>query len=230
MKVPTLHSFLEECRAAKASDEIGLVVDQIEQKIGTMRADRSKMDGQLQEAIVAGRDPGKIHTAIAQLDQDLMTLEAARAGFSQKQADVRKLENERETETLVDRHVQERGALEAATRDFAAIMDKARMAGALVASLAKQHDRTAVELESRKQRPGKPASGIIRNTIGEVRRGDGVSEYGRRVDILLAEVLEMNPGQLMRARDTRRQRGRFGESSAFNDGAVEALLSQARGN
>jgi hypothetical protein len=40
--------------------------------------------------------------------------------------------------------------------------------------------------------------------MGEVRRGDGVSEYGRRVDITLAEVLEMIPGQLMRARDTRR--------------------------
>ena len=35
-------------------------------------------------------DGSQIHTAIAQLDQDLMTLEAAHAGFSQKQADVQK--------------------------------------------------------------------------------------------------------------------------------------------
>ena len=65
---------------------------QIESKTGTMPARRAKMEGQLQEAIVAGRDPGKVYTAIAQADQDLMTLEAARAGFSQKQAEVRKAE------------------------------------------------------------------------------------------------------------------------------------------
>jgi hypothetical protein len=51
-------------------------------------AGRAKLDGQLQETIVGARDPGRIYTAIAQLDQDVMTLEAARAGFSQKQADV----------------------------------------------------------------------------------------------------------------------------------------------
>ena len=80
----TLQAFLEECRAAGSSDEIGLVVDQIESKTGTMRAERAKMEGQLQEAIVAGRDPGKVYTAIAQADQDLMTLEAARARLRAK--------------------------------------------------------------------------------------------------------------------------------------------------
>jgi short subunit dehydrogenase-like uncharacterized protein len=60
--------------------------------MGATRAERAGMDGQLQEAIVAGRDSGKIRTVIAQLDQDLLTLEAARSGFSQKQDDVRKVE------------------------------------------------------------------------------------------------------------------------------------------
>jgi hypothetical protein len=226
MKATTLHSFLEDCRAATTSDEIGLVVDQIEQKIGTMRAERSKFDGQLQEAIVAGRDPGKIHTAIAQADQDLMTLEAALAGFGQKRADVRKVESEQETRILVDRHAQEGGALEAATRDFAAIMDKARMAGALVANLAKQHDRTGALLESRKQRPAKRASGIIRDTIGEVRRGDGVSEYGRRIDIGLAEVLSDNPSIMRRAQNMRR--GRVGETNQARDMATEGWMKLAR--
>jgi hypothetical protein len=45
-----------------------------------------------------------------------------------------------------------------------------------VAGLAKQHERTVGELEALGERRLSRASGIIRNTIGEVRRGDGVSE------------------------------------------------------
>lgn len=227
MKAVTLHSFLEDCRAAKTSDEIGLVVDQIETKIGAVQAERSKLDGQLGEAVVSGRDPGKIHTAMAQLDQDLTTLKAARAGFSQKQTDARKAEQERETQALADRHVQEGGALEAAARDFAAIIEKARLAGALIASLAKQHDRTGTLLESHKQRPGKPASGIIRDAIGEVRRGDGVTEYGRRIDIAFAEILADNPSIMRRAQILRR--GRVGETNQARDMATEGWMKLARG-
>ena len=105
MKAPTLHGFLEECRAANTSDEIGGAVEQIEQKIGTMRAERAGIEGQLQEAIVAGRDPGSTATAIAQLDQDLITLEAARAGgFSQKQEDARRLEDANAKNALLSKH------------------------------------------------------------------------------------------------------------------------------
>jgi hypothetical protein len=60
MKAATLHSFLEDCRAAKTSETIGAAVDQIETMIGAVRAERSKLDGQLGEAVVSGRDPGKI--------------------------------------------------------------------------------------------------------------------------------------------------------------------------
>jgi hypothetical protein len=49
------------------------------------------------------------------------------------------------------------------------------------------------ELEALGERRLSRASGIIRNTIGEVRRGDGVSEYGRRIDIGLEEVISDNP-------------------------------------
>jgi hypothetical protein len=227
MKAPNLHGFLEECRAANTSDEIGGMIDLIESRIATMRAARGGMEGQLQDVILAGRDPGKIHTAIAQLDQDLMTLEAAQAGFSQKQTDARKAEADRETQALADRHVQEGKALEAAARDFADIMEKARMAGSLMASVAKQHDRTTVELESRKQRPGKPASGIIRETIGEVRRGEGITEYGRRVDIALEGVLTDNPSHMRRAQILRR--GRFGESNQARDMATEGWMKLAKG-
>jgi hypothetical protein len=225
MKAPTLHSFLEDCRAAKTSDEIAIVVEQIEQKIGTMRADRSKMDGQLQEAIVAGRDPGKIHTVIAQLDQDLMTLEAARAGFSQKQADARKLEDANAKAALIDNHRRQSAELEAATKEFAAAMEKARVAGARVAGLAKQHERTVIELEALGERRLSRASAIIRNTIGEVRRGDGVSEYGRRIDIGLEEVLSDNPSILRRAQVLRR--GRVGETNLARDMATEGWMKLA---
>ena len=101
------------------------------------------------------------------------------------------------------------------------------MAGALVANLAKQHDRTGVELESRKQRPGKPAFGIIRDTIGEVRRGDGVSEYGRRIDIGLAEILSDNPSIMRRAQIMRR--GRVGETNQTRDMTTEGWMKLARG-
>ena len=51
-----------------------------------------------------------------------MTLEAARAGFSQKQADVRKEESERELEVLAP-VCREGGELEAEMKDSAAIME-----------------------------------------------------------------------------------------------------------
>ena len=44
---------------------------------------------------------------MAQLDQDLMTLEAARAGFSQKQVDVQKAEEAATRRALLDRHAVE---------------------------------------------------------------------------------------------------------------------------
>jgi hypothetical protein len=226
-KAPTLQTFLEECRAAKTSGEIGTVLDQIEHKIGAMRAERSRFDGQLQETIVAGRDPGKIHTAVAQLDQDLMTLQAALAGFSQKQAVVRKLEEGAETAALVNRSVSLGKDLAAATTLAAASIVNARAEFALVADLVKQLDRTNADLEARNHAVTARPSSIVRNAIGTVPICTGGTEYGRRVDISLSEILKMNPGQLMRARDTLRQRGRFNESNAFKDHAVEALLSQA---
>jgi hypothetical protein len=227
MKAPTLHSFLEECRAAKTSDEIGLVVDQIEQKISTMRADRSKFDGQLQEAIVGGRDPGKVHTAIAQLDQDLMTLEAARAGFSQKQADALKLEDANAKADLIGKHRQQSDDLEVVAKEFAATIEKARVAGARLAGLAKQHERTVGELEALGERRLSRASGIIRSAIGEVRRADGVSEYGRRIDIGLEQVLSDNPSIMRRAQIMRR--GRVGETNLARDLATEGWMKLARG-
>jgi hypothetical protein len=227
-KAPTLQSFLEDCRAAKTSGEIGTVLDQIEHKIGTMRAERSKFDGQLQEAIVAGRDPGKIHTSVAQLDQDLMTLQAALGGFSQRQADVSGAEDDADTAALVNKSVSLGRDLAAATTLAAASIVKARAEFSQVADLVKQLDRTNAQLEARNQAVTARPAGIVRSAIGPVPLCTGGTEYGRRVDVTLSEILKMNPGQLMRARDTRRQRGWFNESTEFKDVAVEAHLARAK--
>lgn len=228
MKATTLHSFLEECRAANTSEAIGAVVDQIETMIAASTGERAKLDGQLGEAVVAGRDPGKIHTAIAQLNQDVMTLEAARAGFSQKQADVRKLEEGATLDDLKRRYAASAAGLEADVKDAAAKVEAARVAFARVAEGAKQRGRMYDELEAAGARPRLPASAIIRTAIGEVRRGDGSTEYGRRVDIGFAEILEDNPSIMRRAQVMRR--GRVGESNLARDMATEGWMKLAGGS
>jgi hypothetical protein len=81
------------------------------------------------------------------------------------------------------------------------------------------------ELEALGERRLSRASGIIRNTIGEVRRGDGVSEYGRRIDIGLEEVISDNPSILRRAQVLRR--GRVGETNEARDMATEGWMKLA---
>jgi hypothetical protein len=48
------------------------------------------------------------------------------------------------------------------------------------------------------------------------------------VFILLSQILARNPASLMRARLSRRQSGRFGESFAAKDLATEAFMDQVR--
>jgi hypothetical protein len=78
------------------------------------------------------------------------------------------------------------------------------------------------ELEALGERRLSRASGIIRNTISEVRRGDGVSEYGRRIDIGREEVTSDNPSILRRAQVLRR--GRVGETNEARDMATEGWM------
>jgi len=82
-----------------------------------------------------------------------------------------------------------------------------------------------VQLEVLGERRLTKASGIIRAAIGEVRRGDGVSEYGRRIDIALEDVLSDNPSIMRRAQILRR--GRFGESNQARDMATEGWMKLA---
>ena len=61
---------------------------------------------------------------------------------------------------------------------------KMRAAIAKFAAIARDHDRVVIDLEARKQRPEPRAPGIVRGCVGEVRRPDGVTEYGRRAGTL----------------------------------------------
>ena len=231
MKATALQSFLDECRAADTSDAIGEVIDQIEQKIGTMHADRAKLDGQLQEVIVAGRDSARIYTAIAQLDQDVMTLEAARAGFSQKQADVRKREAEAAKRSLLDRHAAETQQVADQGKKLRAAADEFWRLAAEGEKLVRQHDRTVGELESLGERRLQRASAVLRDNIGPrpaPSSAMNLSEYGKQVFTLLSQILALNPANLMRARLSRRQGGRFGESFQAKDHATDAFMDQVR--
>jgi hypothetical protein len=61
---------------------------------------------------------------------------------------------------------------------------------------------------------------------GEVRRGDGTSEFGRRVDIAFAEILPDSPSIMRRAQVMRR--GCVGESNLERDMATEGWMKLAK--
>ena len=127
---------------------------------------------------------------------------------------------------MIDQREIEAQEVAAAAKEFAADVAKVRASGAKLAEATKRHDRTGTKLEARKVRPGLPASVIIRNTIGDVPRGDGVTEYGRRIDIALEGVLTDNPSIMRRAQILRR--GRFGESNQARDIATEGWMNLSR--
>lgn len=56
----------------------------------------------------------------------------------------------------------------------------------------------------------------------------GLSEYGKQMFALLGQILSLNPANLMRARLTRRQNGRLGESFQAKDHATEVYMEQVR--
>lgn len=231
MKAPPMDTFLDDCREAKTSDEIGGVVEQIEQRIATMRAARAGVEGQLQEAIVAGRDPGKIHTAIAQMDQDLMTLEAARGGFSQKQEDVRKVEVAATRQALLDRLAVEGQQVSEHGKKLRAATDEVWRLACEGEKAIRQHDRTVDQLEALGERRLQRASALLRQSIGERLAPSAIlnfSEYGKQVFTLLGQILSLNPANLLRARLSRRQAGRFGESFQAKDHATEAYMGQVK--
>jgi hypothetical protein len=227
MKANPINALLDECRAGKASDDHKRSVERIDQKILSLQDERAMFSVQLQETIADGSDAGKLHTVLAQINENLANLEAARAVFSRRQEEAAALEYDAETRALLDQREIEAQEVAAAAKEFAAHVAKARAGGAKLAEATKRHDRSGTKLEARKVRPGLPASAIIRNTIGEVPRGDGVTEYGRRLDIGFAEILADNPSIMRRAQILRR--GRVGETNQARDMATEGWMKLANG-
>jgi hypothetical protein len=201
-------------------------LNDIESKLREAEGERTALEAQLQQAIMAGRDTGKLHTSIDQLTHSLRDLQSAHDGYSRRREQLSKQEEAESKQALIVKHRQQSDDLEAATKEFAAAIEKARVVGSNVAGLARQHERTVGELEALGERRLSRASGIIRNTIGKVRRGDDVSEYGRRIDIGLEEVISDNPSILRRAQVLRR--GRVGETNEARDMATEGWMKLAR--
>lgn len=231
MKTAALNALLEECRGARTSDELSTAVGKVEAIAATVTAERAKLDGQLQEAILGGRDTGKIHTALAELDQQLKDLEAARTGFSQRRDELAKREAETARAALLERHARETEQVADVGRCIRAAADALWQLTAESEKLVRQHDRTVGELEAIGERRLKRAAAVLRDNIGErpaPSSAMGLSEYGKQVFTLLSQILALNPANLMRARLTRRQNGRLGESFAAKDHATEAFMDQVR--
>ncbi|UQD69568.1 hypothetical protein JEY40_26570 [Bradyrhizobium japonicum] len=231
MKTSALNSLLDECRASKSSEVLAAAVDRVAAAIGGVRAERAKLDGQLQDAIVGGGDTGKVHAAIAGLDQQLKDLEAAETGFTQRRDELVKLEAAAELQALRDRHALETEQVAAHAKRLRAATDELWRIATEGEKLVRQHDRTVGDLESLGERRLQRAAAVLRTNIGErpaPSSAMGFSEYGKQVFTLLSQILALNPANLMRARLTRRQNGRLGATFEAKDHATEAYMDQVR--
>ncbi|MCA1467223.1 hypothetical protein I6F09_04890 [Bradyrhizobium sp. IC3195] len=231
MKANALNSLLEECRSSKTSDDLGTAVRKVDEMAASVRAERAKLDGQLQETILAGRDTGKIHGTIADLDQQLRDLEAAQTGFSQRRDEMAKQETEAARAALKERLALETDQVADIGRRIRAAADVLLELTAEGEKLVRQHDRTVGELESLGERRLERAATVLRENIGQPPAPSGkmgLSEYGRQVFTLVSQILKLSPSYLLRGRLTRRQNGRLGESFAAKDHATEALMDQVR--
>lgn len=231
MKISALNALLDECRGARTSDELAAAVGKVDAIAATVRAERAKLDGQLREAILGGRDTGKIHTTIADLDQQLRDLEAAQTGFSQRRDELAKQEAEATRAALLERHARETEQVADAGRRLRAAADEFLKEAMGTEKLVRQHDRTVGELESLGERRLHRAAAVLRDSIGELPAPSiklGLSEYGKQVFTFVSQILKLSPSNLMRARLTRRQNGRLGESFQAKDHATEAFMDQVR--
>lgn len=232
MKVAALNALLEECRSSRTSDDLAAAVGRVDAMAASVRAERAKLDGQLQDAVLAGRDTGKIHTAIADLDKQLRDLEAAQTGFSQRRDELARQEAEAARAGLLERLAKETEQIRASGQRQRTIVDALLQEAMAAEKLVRQHNRTRDELESLGEQRLPRAATVLRDGIGELPASSirlGLSEYGKQAFTKLREFLQLNPGHLMRARLTRRQNGRLGESFQAKDHATEAFMDQVRG-
>ena len=92
MKATNITTVLDEARAASTAAELDAAISKIEAARDEARGRRDQAEVELQAAIVAGRDTAKIQAAIAQAGTDVMTYEAAIAGFSHRRGDLAQAE------------------------------------------------------------------------------------------------------------------------------------------
>jgi len=98
--ISPLDRVLQYARAAKTSAELGTAVNNIEAAEAQLKLERRRLDGELQTAIVAGADTTKPQAAITQNAADMIRLEAAIAGFSDRRTALEQAEEAADLEDL----------------------------------------------------------------------------------------------------------------------------------
>jgi hypothetical protein len=89
------------------------VLNDIESKIREAEGERTALEAQLQQAIMAGRDTGKLHTSIDQLTHSLKDLQSAHDGYSRRREQLSKQEEAESKQVLIVKHRQQSDELEA---------------------------------------------------------------------------------------------------------------------
>ncbi len=169
-----------------------------------MLTDRSKLKDQLEDAMVSGRDPAKIHLAIAQLDKDTLEAETACRGFSQKQKDVRKAEQVASRGALLERHAVETQQVAELGKKMRTLTDEFSSLASEAEKVIRQHGRTVDELESLGERRLARVCGVARKH----RRPSGTLDGDKLLTIRQAGLRAAEP-------DPGTKPGELGESAAF---------------
>jgi|SRR3954468_16142386 hypothetical protein len=152
-------------------------------------------------------------------------------GFRRKQGDVLKLEAEAKRRALLDRLAHEAQQVTEHGMKFRPAAERVFQLASEGEAVLHQYGRTVEELEGLGERRLQPASALLRESIGDrppPSTAMNFSEYGKEVFLLLSQILALNPANLMRARLSRRQNGRFGESFQARDRATGALVGQVK--
>jgi hypothetical protein len=211
-------SVLEEARAAKTSAEMETALNKIEAAKGELVTQSEALRALLEDAIISGRDLTKHQEGIARCDKEAMTYEAALSAFSRRKDEMAKAEEapetdgmKREAEKLAEEYAD-------ACRDTVTKGADFRAAYARQDAIREQLTRLNMRLEAKgvsNREIVKPVT-IARQTVGEVPKVTGATEFARRVDEALYAVLNdlaNGTNTSPRRRDNIRW-GREGESRA----------------
>jgi hypothetical protein len=125
MKAIPPNAFLEACRAnAKTSADTERVLNDIESKIHEAEGERTTAGNH-------GRTGhGKAAYVNRSADPSLRDLQSAHDGYCRRREQLSKQEEAESKQALIVKHRQQSDELEAATKEFAAAIEKARVVGA----------------------------------------------------------------------------------------------------